>query len=247
MILLRCFLLGCFFSQIVACHTPPNASLTIYQIRSFKDTADEIYLKLIKEYRQRWVQMDQIIAYSPSKYWQRAKTPLPVISNWVADAILYSAGKMIGREPHLVLVPVGTTFQQLPRGNISYRDIFRLFPGHYRWEFRQLPLDVVEQLFDTTISAKSWGISAGTSIMRNEQKKIQVICRQAEANPFSKINVILVRDSWEDNKLLPFLHDHPAIMQGNHLFDFIIAYCQSFTAAGIPLRISTEKRIHAYD
>jgi len=202
---------------------------------------------MISEYRQRWVQMDQVIAYSPNRYWQRGKTVVPVIANWVADGIFHSAGKMIGRVPQLVLVPVGTTFQQLPKGNISYRDIFRLFPGHYRWEFRQLPPDVVEQLFDTTISAKSWGISAGTSVEKKAGQPIKILCRKLAANPFSNIDIILVRDSWEDNNLFPFLQDYPAIMQGNNLFDFIISYCQSFTAAGIPLRISTEKRVHIYD
>lgn len=247
MILLRCFLLGWFYCQLLGCHTPTNATLTIYQLHSFKDTADDLYRKLIREYRQRWVQMDQIIAYSPAKHWQSAKSTLPVISNWVADAIFYSAGKLIGRKPHLVLVPVGTTFQQLPRGNISYRDIFRLFPGHHRWEYRQLPLDVAEQLFDTIISSRACGISAGTSIEKKAGQPIKILYRKLDANPFSNIDIILVRDSWESNKLFPFLHNHPAIIQGNNLFDFMIAYCQSFSTAGIPLRISTEKRIHIYD
>ncbi len=206
-----------------------------------------MYRQLIREYRQRWVQLDQIIAYSPYTFRQGTKTPVPVISNWVADAVYHTAVKLIGKAPHLVMMPVGTVFQQIPRGNISYRDMYRLFPGHYRWEFRQLPLSVIEQLFDTRNSQKTWGISAGTIIEIKAGQKIKIDCRDVETSPSSKMNVILVRDSWEYNQLFPFLIDYPALLQGNNLFDFVISYCHSFTAAGIPLRVYTEKRIHIYD
>lgn len=232
---------------MVGCHAPPTASLTIYQIGTIKDTTDEIYRQLISEYRQRWVQLDQIIAYSPTTYRQGTKTTVPVIANWVADAVYHTAGNVMGRAPHLVMMPVGKGFQQIPRGNISYRDMYRLFPGHFRWEFRQLPLHIVEQLFESTISQKSWGISAGTIIEKKRGQKIKIDCRDLKDGPSSKIDIILVRDGWIDNQLFPFLIDYPALLQGNNLVEFIISYCHSFTAAGIPLRISTEKRIYIYD
>lgn len=247
MILVRCFLVGMVWLQLSGCHMPPPSTLTIYQIRADADTTDEIYQRLIRNYRQRWKLMDQVMAYSPTNYWQSATSRVPVISNWVADALLHSAEKMIGRVPDLVLVSVGNFFQQLPRGNISYRDIYRLFPGHYSWEFRQLPLQVIEQLFDTTIYPKSWGISAGTIIQKRTGQKIKIICQGEEVTSTAKLNVILVRESWGNNNKSYLYQDHSLVAQGNNLHDFIISYCQTFTAAGIPLRISTEKRLLTYD
>lgn len=240
-------LTACICCLVFGCHAPPSSVLTIYRIQPIKDSSDHTYRRLTLDFRQEWEQLDRIVAYSPVKCWQTAQSTIPILSNWVADAMYYSSEKLVGRAPDLVLVPVGREYLQLPRGNITCRDLYRLFPGHYRWELRQLTLHAVEQLFDSTFPTLSWGISSGTKITRKPGQQFKISCRGVEIDSASRIDVMMLRDMWEVKDPFSFLLEHPLILQGNNLHDFIISYCKSFTIAGIPLRISTEKRIHIYD
>jgi 2',3'-cyclic-nucleotide 2'-phosphodiesterase (5'-nucleotidase family) len=243
----RCILLGYWAVQCCACLPAriPSAQFTIYSLNPSTDTGSTLSRKLSVT-DTTWDQyLGQTIAFSSRSYWQRPDTP--VISNFIADALFFAADQHLGGRVDLVLVQEGVGGRYLPRGNITRQHIYRLLSKPIRWERRELRGDVLLKYLEEHFTGKWRGISANVSLRYKDKHLIDFKINGKKIDTATLFQLITIREVFAEKKQQNFLVNIPPIRTGNRLPSLVTDYCFSFSSAGLPLRLSTEKRIHEND
>lgn len=238
----KCFIFGWLVSWLTGCHSVsiPAIQFTIYEINPTKDTSDTYHRQLYQIYRRREEDLNQVIAFSPKAFWQRGEEPF--VSNWVADAVLKGVAKKTGIQPDMVLIPGWVLGKYLPRGNVTKRDILQLIKGDFRWEVRRVSASAIKRYLDSFLTLQYGGVSAGTLIKREQNQITEVWLQNRLILPSSEISLLTIRTTEPYRKKLYSLSEFPIILFGNNLHELVFSYCDSFTRAGLPLKMPEEKR-----
>ncbi|MFM7359223.1 MAG: hypothetical protein ACKO1T_11675 [Sediminibacterium sp.] len=238
----KCFIFGWMVIWLTGCHSVsiPAIQFTVYEINPSKDTSDAYHRQLYQIYRRREEDLNQVIAFSPRAFWQRGEEP--VVSNWLADAVLNGVAKKTGIQPDMVLIPGWVLGKYLPRGNVTKRDILQLIKGDFRWEVRRVSASAVKQYLDSFTTLQFGGVSAGTLIKREQNQITEVWLQNRLLLPSSEISLLTIRATEPYRKKLFSLSEFPMILFGYNIRELVIAYCDSVTGAGLPLKMPEEKR-----
>lgn len=220
----------------------PPVQFTIYRLDPFIDTGDSLFRELSAVDTLCRSYLSQPIAFSSRAYWQRPDTP--ILSNFIADALFYNAKSYLGGEVDLVLVNEGPGGRYLPRGNITRKHIYGLIPGPVRWERRELRGDLLLRYLETSFTGKWRGVSAGVGLTYAGKAVADCQVNGKKVDTQSIYRLITIRAAVEEKKQEDVLQNISPLLTGNQLPFLVMNYCFSFTNAGLPLRLSSEKRIH---
>ena len=236
------FKFGWLVCWLTSCHTvsTPAIQFTIYEINPTGDTTDEKQRQLHQIYRRKEEDLNRVIAFSPRAVWQRAEEP--VLSNWVADAVLDGVEKKTGMRPDMVLIPGWIMGKYLPKGNVAIRDIHQLIRGNYRWEIRRVSALAVTRYLDSFLTVPYGGISAGTLIKREKEQITEIWLQHQKLLPSTEISLLTIQASETNRKKVFFLTAFPVIQMGYNLHELVIGYCRSNTRAGFSVKMPEEKR-----
>ncbi|MFN9855820.1 MAG: hypothetical protein ACK55T_08550 [Bacteroidota bacterium] len=215
-------------------------AFSAYQAKKELDSTGSLHQLLARAKNELNDSLAKVIAFSVQAY--RQQPNVYTLENWVADAVKFTAEKMVLTPVDLVLISRAAVGKWLPKGNIRLQDFFQLIPDNYRWIIHRVRVDTLETLLDSALRKNGFGIAGGT-LMRDSNGRIQLKVGGKVLHPNTHLHLIILHRLSYQPANENFVPIFPILYKGTLLRDAVIFYATSFTHAGQPLKISIEKRI----
>ncbi len=190
--------------------------------------------------------MEEIIGHAKHELAKHAgESPL---GNWVADAVLDYADRLLGRSHDVSICNSGgIRLPSIGAGPVAQGKIYELMPFDNYVVVMQLDGLTLSQFFDLMADKGGWPISRGISYVIRDGKATEVTIGGQALDPDRTYRVVLSDYIADGNGGCDFLRAHDYVNTGAYYRDAMIEQVRHLTQQGLPLTAAIEGRIKKTD